>query len=333
MVEGNIKNSIGVKPGLKDKFKEFNKNYFIFYLLVVEIVFLTFSQGAFLSVENIMNVLRQCSIIAIIAAGSFLVIVTGGIDLSAGSTVAFVGICTAKLIVDTQMNIWLGIGLGMVIGTIIGLINAVLVTKLMIPPFIVTLGTMEAIRGLTYIITNAYPVSNLPAGIELIGRGYIGPFPIPVLIMVVVFVFVYFLSEHTKAGRYIFAIGSNREAAYLSGIKVKLYQGLAYVLASVFAALSGVILLSRLSSGQPNAGIGYEFQAITAAVLGGTSTTGGKGKIIGVLLGALFIAIMNNGMTLLAVNSYYQQMLRGIILIAAIAFDVLKSRRNAKLNN
>lgn len=311
------------------KFKEFNTNYFIFYLLVIEIILLAIAvpKGAFLAFENIMNVLRQCSITAIIAAGAFLVLLSGNIDLSVGSVVGFVGVLSAKLMVDGNVPMLLAMVLGLLAACAVGAINGALVAYVKIPPFIVTLGTMEIVRGTTYVMTNAYPVSNLPGNVEMLGRGYIWVIPIPVIIMALVFAAVYLYADHSRGGRYVYAIGSNPEAAYLSGIRVKRTQLTVYIIAAMLGGLSSLILMSRLASGQPNGGIGYEFQAITAAVLGGTSTTGGKGKIIGVLLGALFIALMSNGMILMNINSYYQQIARGLILVLAVMFDVLKQLR------
>jgi ribose/xylose/arabinose/galactoside ABC-type transport system permease subunit len=208
----------------------------------------------------------------------------------------------------------------------VGLINGLLVAKRNIPPFVATLGTMGAVRGLTYVLTNAYPVSGLPKGIDFIGRGYVGPIPVPIIIMLVVYVLAYIVAEHTRVGRFIFAIGGNEEAAHLSGIKIDKYRIFAYMTSGGLAALSGIILVSRLASGQPNAGLNYEFEAITSAVVGGTSLSGGKGTILGVLFGALFISILLNGMVLLNISSYYQQMLKGIVLILAVMVDVARNK-------
>lgn len=315
--------------GSRFSLRSFNQNYFIFYIVLACVILLSFANDTFLTEENVMNVLRQSSIISIIAVGSFLVILTSGIDISVGSTVAFVGIVTAKLIADYGVPPYVAIVIGIGFGLLVGLLNAYLVAHWHIPAFVVTLGIMGTVRGLTYVLTNAYPVSNLPNSLLFIGRGYVGPIPVPVLIMIVVYAIGYIVTEHTKAGRYIFAIGGNREAAHLSGINVKFYEGLVYVAGGLLAAISGIILLSRLHSGQPNAGIGFEFEAITAAVLGGTSLFGGKGKIFGVFLGALFIAVLNNGMTLMNVNSYYQQMIKGAILVLAVWIDVSRNRSKA----
>jgi ribose transport system permease protein len=306
-------------------FTTVNKKYFIIYAVITLTVVLSFLSDSFLSVHNIINILRQSSMIAIIAVGVFFTIVSAGIDISVGSTVALAGIIMAKVLVDYSAPVFVGVLAGLAVGVAIGFINGYLVTKRRIPAFVATLGMMGAVRGLTYVITNAYPVSGLPKGIYFIGRGYVGPIPVPVIIMVVVYAGAYVIAEHTRIGRFIFAIGGNEEASHLSGIKVDRYKLFAYMTSGGLAALSGIILVSRLASGQPNAGIGYEFEAITAAVVGGTSLYGGKGTIPGVFLGAIFIAILLNGMVLLNISSYYQQMLKGIVLILAVMIDVARN--------
>ena len=309
-------------------FSTITKKYFIIYAVITLVIILSIFSDVFFSAQNLINVLRQSSMIAIIAVGVFFTIVAGGIDISVGSTVALSGIMMAKVIVDYKMPVFIGVLAGLVVGTAIGFVNGHLVTKRRIPPFVATLGIMGAVRGLTYVITDAYPVSGLPKGIYFIGRGYVGPIPVPVIIMIIVYIFAYIVAEHTRAGRFIFAIGGNEEAAHLSGIKVDRYKLFAYMTSGGLAALSGIILVSRLASGQPNAGIGYEFEAITAAVVGGTSLYGGKGTIPGVFLGAIFIAILLNGMVLLNISSYYQQMLKGIVLILAVMIDVARNTDN-----
>jgi len=308
-------------------FSEISQKYFIIYAVIALLIILSILSDTFLSVNNIINVLRQSSMIAIIAVGVFFVIVGAGIDISVGSIVAIAGITMSSLIVDYKFPVFLGIIGGILAGMAVGGINGYLVTRRHVPAFVATLGTMGAIRGLTYVLTNAYPVSGLPKSIYVIGRGYIGPIPVPVVIMVVVYIIAYIIAEKTKIGRFIYAIGGNEEAAHLSGIKVHSYRLLTYIASGFLASVSGIILVSRLASGQPNAGIGFEFEAITAAVIGGTSLYGGKGAVIGVFFGALFIAILLNGMVLLNVSSYYQQMIKGIVLILAVMIDVAKNKK------
>jgi ribose transport system permease protein len=306
---------------------EISQKYFIVYAVIVLIIILSLLSDAFLSVNNIINVLRQSSMVAIIAVGVFFVIVGAGIDISVGSIVAIAGITMSSFIVDYKFPVFLGILGGLLAGVAVGIINGYLVTKRHVPAFVATLGTMGAVRGLTYVLTNAYPISGLPKSIEFIGRGYVGPIPVPVIMMIVVYVIAYIIAEHTKTGRFIYAIGGNEEAAHLSGIRVDAYRFFTYITSGLLAALSGIILVSRLASDQPNAGIGFEFEAITAAVIGGTSLYGGKGVVIGVFFGAIFITTLLNGMVLLNVSSYYQQMIKGIVLILAVMIDVAKNKK------
>lgn len=311
---------------LKQLLITISKKYFILYAVIALFILLSFISDTFFSLHNIVNILRQSSMIAIIAVGVFFTIVTAGIDISVGSTVALAGVIMAKSIVDFGMPIIMGSLIGLLVGGIVGFINGYLIAKRGIPPFVATLGTMGAVRGLTYVLTNAYPVSGLPSAITFLGRGYLGPIPVPVLVMIIVYITAYIVTEHTRVGRFMFAIGGNEEAAHLSGIRINKYRIFAYLNSGVLAALSGLILVSRLASGQPNAGIGFEFEAITAAVVGGTSLAGGKGNILGVFFGALFIAILLNGMVLLNISSYYQQMLKGIVLILAVMIDVSQNK-------
>ena len=271
-----IKKDKAIWVNVKTLVRTVNSKYFILYAVIALIIILTILSDSFLSLHNIINILRQSSMVAIIAVGVFFAIVSGGIDISVGSTVGLAGVIMAKSLVELNLPIFLGIIIGLAGGTFVGLINGLLVAKRNIPPFVATLGTMGAVRGLTYVLTNAYPVSGLPKGIDFIGRGYVGPIPVPIIIMLVVYVLAYIVAEHTRVGRFIFAIGGNEEAAHLSGIKIDKYRIFAYMTSGGLAALSGIILVSRLASGQPNAGLNYEFEAITSAVVGGTVFQAGK---------------------------------------------------------
>lgn len=198
------------------------------------------------------------------------------------------------------------------------------------PAFVATLGMQYIARGLCYVITNSYPVSKLPNSIAWIGRGYLADvIPWPVVIMAIVYIVVSFVSKKTKFGRFVYATGGNREAAHLSGINVDLITICAFLVGGFFAVLTAIILVSRLNSGQPSAGTGYEFQAVIACVMGGVSLSGGKGNALGVLLGAIFVGLLTNGMTLINIDSNWQQIVQGVVLILAITFDVYKQRRQA----
>lgn len=308
-------------------FSIIGKKYFIIYAAIVLICVLSILSDSFFTYNNLMNVLRQCSMIAIIAVGMMFVIVTTGIDISVGSTVGLSGVIMALLLVDYNWPVFLGILGGLAVGTAVGVINGYLISKRKLPAFVATLGTMGAARGLTYVLTDAYPISGLPESISFIGRGYVGIIPVPVIIMVAIYILAYIVAEKTKTGRFIFALGGNQQAARLSGIKVDKYLMIVYSAIGFLSGLSGIILVSRLASGQPNGGLGFEFEAITATVIGGTSFYGGKGTVLGTFFGAIFIALLLNGMVLLDISSYYQQMIKGIVLIIAVMIDVNKNEK------
>jgi ribose transport system permease protein len=303
-------------------------DYGIVFVVVGLIIVLTLLTDKFFSLSNLMNVLRQISMIAIIAVGAFYTMVGGGIDISLGSIVGFTGIMFAMAVTNWMIPWPIALIITLLIGCACGLINGLVVSRVGVPPFIVTLGMMEIARGVTYVITNAYPITLTDEAVKMIGRGYILTYiPVPVVIMLLVYIIAHFISQRTKFGRFVYAIGGNQEAAYLSGIKVKRVMTLTFVISSGLAALSGIILASRLASGQPNGAIGWEFEAITGAVIGGVSINGGKGKIFGVLFGAIVIGLLTNGMTLMDVSSFWQKIIKGLVLVAAVSFDVLKTRR------
>lgn len=281
---------------------------------------LTILSDRFLTVNNLLNVARQISINAIISVGMTLVILTGGIDLSVGSIVALTGSITAGLLVGGQ-GILPAILLGMVIGSLLGLFNGVLITRAEIPPFIATLGTMTVARGLTLVYTDGRPITGMEDVFRYLGGGYIIGIPVPVVIMVVIFAMAYVMLKKTRFGRYIYAIGGNEEAARLSGINTKKILLSVYVLGGLLAGISGIIMASRLNSAQPTAGVSFELDAIAAVVLGGTSLSGGVGTIGGTLIGALIIGVLDNGLNLLNVSSFYQQIAKGLVILLAVFLD------------
>lgn len=278
----------------------------------------------FLTVSNLLNVLRQTSINAVIAAGMTFVILTGGIDLSIGSTLAFTGAVGAFMIfsgVHPFISVIAILGLGL----IIGMFNGVVISKGRLQPFIVTLATMTILRGATMVFTNGKPIATgreaYGAMFREIGSGYILGIPNPVVIMILVFVIAYVILKNTTFGRYIYALGGNEEATKLSGINVDRVKIFVYGINGFLAALAGIIITSRLSSAQPTAGSGYELDAIAAVVLGGTSLAGGVGSIFGTVVGALIIGILNNALNLMDVSSYYQLLLKGLVILVAVLLD------------
>ncbi len=274
----------------------------------------------FLDVNNLLNVARQVSINAIISVGMTMVILTGGIDLSVGSTVALAGSVTAGLLTAGQ-GMSTAILAGLLIGVVLGCFNGLLITRANVPPFIATLGTMTAARGFTLVYTDGRPITGMDDAFRFLGGGYIAGIPVPVVLMVIVFAAAYVVLRQTKFGRYVYAIGGNEEAARLSGIHTKKILLSVYSIAGLLAGFSGIIMASRLNSAQPTAGVSFELDAIAAVVLGGTSLSGGMGTIGGTLIGALIIGILDNGLNLLNVSSFYQQVAKGAVILLAVIVD------------
>lgn len=274
----------------------------------------------FLKWGNILNVLTQTSLNAVMAIGMTFVILTGGIDLSVGSILAFSGMVTAGMI-HSGFNVWIAILIGLVVGTVLGFVNGLSVTKGNVPPFIATLAMMTMARGATLVYSGGRPKSNLGKAFGFLGQGKILSIPVPVIILFVVFIIAYYVLTQTATGRYIYATGSNEKAAKLSGIKTDYIKLLVYAVSGFTAALTGMVVTSMLDSASPNAGTGAELDAIAAVVLGGTSLSGGQGGVVGTIIGALIIGVLNNGLNLLNVSSYYQQLIKGIVILVAVLID------------
>jgi ribose transport system permease protein len=292
----------------------------VFYPLIgfiVVFVAMGLINDNFLSGSNLANLVRQSSIIAIIAVGMSLAILTGGIDLSVGPVMALSGTLMAGMMV-AGLPPSLAIVLGLLVGAAFGAFNGVFVAFAGMPPIIVTLATMGIARGLGLIYTGGYPISGLPEGFAFFGRGSLAGIETPILIMMAVYAVGYVLLSHTSTGRYLYAIGGNEEATRLSGIRVSRYKLLVYTLSGTTAAIAGLILTSRLMSGQPNAGVGFELDAIAAVVLGGAAITGGRGMILGTLVGAMLLGVLNNGLNLMGVSPYLQTVIKGLIILLAI---------------
>lgn len=289
--------------------------------LLVLIVIMSFLTDKFLKISNLFNILTQVSINGVLAAGMTFVIISGGIDLSVGSVLAIVGVVFAL----AKTNLALALIGSMVLGTAIGFTNGFIITKFNIQPFIVTLSSMTIFRGITYIITNGSPVSGLPKSFQFIGGGMIFDLiPVPVVILIVVYVIAHVVLNKTKLGRYIYAIGDNEEATKNSGIDVRMYKTIAYIVSGVAATISAIILTSRLNSAQPNAGLSYELDAVAAVAIGGTSLAGGSGTVTGTFLGVLILGVISNGLNLLNISAFYQQVIKGLIILAAVIVDKIK---------
>lgn len=288
-------------------------------LLLLGII-LTLLSDRFLSVNNLLNVARQVSINAIISVGMTLVILTGGIDLSVGSILALSGSITAGLMAGGT-SLVVALIAGIAIGSLLGIVNGLLVTKGKIQPFIATMGMMTIARGFTLVYTEGRPITGMEGTFRFLGGGYVAGIPFPVILMAIIFSIAYFVLKKTCFGRYIYAIGGNEEAARLSGIRTDRVIVAVYTLAGFFAGLGGIIMASRLNSAQPTAGMGFELDAIAAVVLGGTSLSGGIGTIGGTLVGALIIGVLDNGLNLLNVSSFYQQVAKGLVILIAVLLD------------
>lgn len=291
-----------------------------FFLLCIVLSILS---DSFLTVNNWMNVLRQVSINALIAFGMTFVILTGGIDLSVGSVLALSSAITAGIMASGTDG-FIAIISGLLAGFLMGALNGVVITKGRVAPFIATLATMTMFRGLTLVYTDGRPITGFASDdilFQMMGRGYFLGIPVPVVFMIVVYAALYFVLKKTTFGRHTYAIGGNEEASRLSGIRVDRLKIWIYSLTGGLSALAGIILTSRLNSAQPTAGTAYELDAIAAVVLGGTSLSGGRGWIFGTLVGALIIGVLNNGLNLLNVSSFYQQVIKGLVILLAVLLD------------
>lgn len=290
--------------------------------LILLVIIISALNSAFLEPSNLFNLLRQVSINGLIAFGMTFVILTGGIDLSVGSTLALSSAMIAILMVSGFDSI-VSLLIGCIFGAILGAINGLLITLGKMAPFIATLATMTVFRGLTLVITDGNPITNLNGSyaFQLFGRGYFLGIPVPAVTMFITFIILYIILHKTVFGRQTYAMGGNEKAAFISGIKVNKLKVMIYSLAGLMSAMAGAILTSRLNSAQPTAGMSYELDAIAAVVLGGTSLTGGKGRILGTLIGVLIIGVLNNGLNLLGVSSFYQQVVKGVVIIIAVLID------------
>ncbi|WP_246000627.1 ABC transporter permease subunit [Brevibacillus panacihumi] len=294
--------------------------------LALIVIVLSVITNDFLTVSNIFNVLRQISINALIAFGMTFVILTGGIDLSVGSILALSSAISAGLMAG-GMDTWLAILIGLLAGAVMGAINGVVIAKGRVAPFIATLATMTIFRGLTLVYTQGRPITGLNSDFAILGKGFFLEIPMPVIWMLISFAILYFILRHTTFGRHVYALGSNEEATRLSGISTSKVKVMVYAISGLFAAISGVILTSRLNSAQPTAGTSYELDAIAAVVLGGTSLSGGNGWIVGTLIGAMIIGVLDNGLNLLDVSSFYQSVVKGAVILLAVLIDRSKAKK------
>jgi ribose transport system permease protein len=299
--------------------------------LVILCIIIAVLSDKFLTMDNGWNVLRQISVNICISVGMTLIVLTAGIDLSVGSVLALCGAITAGLLKNgikmPSADLFIGFTLlgallaGIIAGALLGLFNGFVITKFKVPPFVGTLAMLTIARGLTMLWTQGHPISNLGPSFAVIGTGWLLGIPVPVWIAGWVVLIAVFITRQTRLGRYIYAIGGNENAAILSGISINKVKLIVYSIAGALAAVGGIMVTSRLDSAQPNAGTGYELDAIAAVVIGGTSLSGGKGSIGGTVMGAVIIGVLNNGLVLLNVSPFWQQVVKGAVILIAVIID------------
>lgn len=280
----------------------------------------------FFTRKNIFNVLRQISTNLFLACGMTMVIILGGIDLSVGSIIALSGCVSAGCVVRYNLPIGIAVFIGLFIGLFAGMINGWIISKTTIPAFIVTLAMMNVAKGFAYVYTGGSPVRVVTKEWQFLGAGYIGIFPTPVVILVIVLIITAIIMNRTKIGRHMYAVGGNQQAAKFSGIKVERVKFFVHAFSGLMAGLAGIVLASRMYSGQPTAGEGAEMDAIAAVVVGGTSMSGGSGKIGGTIIGGLIIGVLNNGLNLLNVSSFWQYVVKGVVILLAVFIDYFRNR-------
>lgn len=307
------------------------REYGILLGFLVVVAILAVLEPSFLTTRNLTNVVRQSSVIGIMAVGMTFVILTGGIDLSVGSVLALTGVVCAyyeqpgAVIEDQRLPLIVVVAGTLLLGALIGTLNGLVITVGKVTPFVVTLGTMSIARGLAHIWTRGEPISGFGDSFRYIGSGEIWGVPVPVILFGLTVLVAAFILRHTTLGRYTYAVGGNEQAVQLSGISVGFYRTAAYTICGLTAALGAIVLTARLNAGESIAGTGYELDVIAAVVIGGTSLMGGRGGVWGTLIGALLIGTINNGMTLLSISAYYQLVVKGVIIVSAVLLDRLRS--------
>ncbi|CAM5786392.1 MULTISPECIES: ribose ABC transporter permease [Brevibacillus] len=314
----NSTNPVASKPAVNRL--SLIQQYGMFFILILVAAIFTMLTPNFLTPSNLINILRQVSVIGIVAAGQTLVIITSGIDLSVGSIVGLSGAVSAGVTLATG-NAFLGIAAGLLTGMVFGVANGLLISRLKLTPFIVTLASMTMLSGFTLIYTGGNPILVTNPVYKFIGQGYVGPIPFPVVVLLLVYAILYFVLKRTVHGQYIYAIGGNEKASLLAGVRVNLHKTIVYGTSGLLAGLASVILTARLSSATPVAGTGYELDAIAAVILGGTSLFGGKGSVVGTLIGVLLLGILTSGMNLINVSPFYQNVAKGLIVLLAVIID------------
>jgi len=315
---------------MKVKGNFLKKNMVLFLMIVLFAFFAIFARN-FFTPNNISNLLRQTSIIGICCVGFAVVMIAGGLDLSVGSQISVIGVVSANLIVMFGFPIWLAMVCGVLLAMVFSAINGALILSTNMPPMICTLAMQQILQGVAYMMTQGAPVYGLPNELKVLGQGYVADIiPIPVIVMFACFIVGGFIMIRTYIGRYFYAVGSNPEAARLSGLKVKFVQEISYIYGGLFYGIAGMVMMSRVFSGQPRAGEGYDMKVITACVVGGVGFNGGKGTIVGLLEGVLVMGILTNGLGVMGVDTYTQMVVQGFVLIIVVGLDCFSQERAKK---
>jgi ribose transport system permease protein len=319
----------GTKSGLAAKAVRRVSDAGLMMFLLLSLLFFSVASPHFLSFDNFMNILISVAMIGTVAAGMTMVIVGGGLDLSVASTMALVGSVEAVLVVQGGQPWWVGVGAGLVVGVLVGVMNSVVISYLRVNSIITTLATMQIVRGAAYIYTGGNSIYVSDQALEWFGSGRVVGAPVPAILMMLSFVGVWLVMKYTVFGRYVYAIGGNKVASRLAGINVNRYVNAVFIISGLMAGLAGIMLVGLTGLSVPSAATAYELDVITAVLLGGTSLAGGEGSVWGTLVGVLIIGIINNGMTLLNVPPYWQIAAKGVLLLVAVAIDVMRKRATA----
>lgn len=295
--------------------------------LILLVVLASVLSPYFLTFKNIINVLRQISIVAIISVGMTYVIITGGIDLSVGSVAALSGMITGMFLKNVGAGIFVSISMGLISGILCGLFTGFLVTsKIRMPPFIATLAMMSIARGIALMMTSGRPIFNLPESFSFLGAGFFWGIPIPIILMLIIYLFAHISLTYTKSGLYFYAVGGNEEAARVTGIKNNVVKMRAYLISGFCCAIAGIVLTSRVMVSEPIAGFLYELEAIAAVIIGGANLFGGEGIVLGTLIGAVIMGVLRNSLNLLNVSTYLQQVVVGFVIVTMVSISILRRR-------
>ncbi len=317
----------GIKKGVVNYFKDNIGIIIALFAMCILLVLFPTTRTTFWTQKNIFNILRQNASNLFLATGMTMVIILGGIDLSVGSVIALSGCVAAGCVEFLGLPVGVGFAAGILVGALIGMFNGFIISKTAIPPFIVTLAAMNITKGIALVYTQGSPIRSMSDAFKFPGAGYIGSVPTPVVLMIIVFIIAAYIINRTKLGRHMYAVGGNAQAAKFSGINVSRVKFIIYTYTGLMAGIAGIIIASRLYSGQPTAGDGAEMDAIAAVVVGGTSMSGGSGRIGGTLIGVLIIGVLNNGLNLMGVDSNWQFIVKGMVILLAVYVDYIRNKK------